>query len=283
MNRYKKKDKPRAERPVIGRNEIRVTGQGMMSNYITYATTILQEDSGAEIVLKAMGGAISKSVFIAEIIKRRILGVHQITAIGSINITDVWEPLEEGLVPVELRRQISVIQITLSTKELDKTSPGYQSPISAEHVRPLAEYNRGGSSTRFRSLKRGRGKARGFEGTMPVESSGGFDDGVGRGRGRHRGRARPHGHQSGGRGLGATYPSETGVSAEDVRPNDAETAQHGTGRGESSKVVTTLGVRGQERERGRGRKSRTTGAFQAATKTASCSQQLHDYHICARV
>ena len=77
-----------------------------------------------EIVLKAMGQAISKTVAIAEIIKvgvlfdypcivfshftwlvictikqKRIPRLHQDTAISSVSITDVWEPIEEGLVP----------------------------------------------------------------------------------------------------------------------------------------------------------------------------------------
>ncbi|MBA0760277.1 hypothetical protein Gotri_003019 [Gossypium trilobum] len=36
---------------------------------------------------------------IAELIKRRIAGLHQNTSTGSIDITDTWEPLEEGLLP----------------------------------------------------------------------------------------------------------------------------------------------------------------------------------------
>jgi hypothetical protein len=33
----------------------------------------------------------------AEIIKRRMVGLHQLTEISSTNIVDVWEPKEEGL------------------------------------------------------------------------------------------------------------------------------------------------------------------------------------------
>jgi hypothetical protein len=33
----------------------------------------------------------------AEIIKRRMVGLHQLTEICSTNIVDVWEPKEEGL------------------------------------------------------------------------------------------------------------------------------------------------------------------------------------------
>lgn len=32
-------------------------------------------------------------------LQRRIAGLHQNTSIGSTDITDLWEPLEEGLLP----------------------------------------------------------------------------------------------------------------------------------------------------------------------------------------
>lgn len=82
-----------------------------------------------EVSFKAMGRAINKSVTIVELIKvciwfvrsfvqdykkvfllylkmflqsvmqRRIPGLHQTTSIGSTDITDTWEPKEEGLLP----------------------------------------------------------------------------------------------------------------------------------------------------------------------------------------
>ncbi|CAN6480776.1 unnamed protein product [Victoria cruziana] len=96
MDRYQRVEKPRPEAP-INENEIRITTQGRMRSYITYATTLLQEKGSNEIILKAMGRAINKTVMIVELIKRRIVGLHQITSIGSTDIVDTWEPLEEGL------------------------------------------------------------------------------------------------------------------------------------------------------------------------------------------
>ncbi|XP_052627194.1 uncharacterized protein LOC128133711 [Lactuca sativa] len=75
-----------------------------------------------KISLKAMGRAINKTVMIAELIKRRIAGLHQITSIGFADITDMWEPLEECHLPLETTRHVSVITITLSRKELDTSS-----------------------------------------------------------------------------------------------------------------------------------------------------------------
>lgn len=82
------------------------------------------EKQASEIILKAMGRAINKTVTIAEIIKRRIQGLHQITQIDSTDITDVWEPLEQGLDRVVTTRHVSSIQIILSTKQLDTTHVG---------------------------------------------------------------------------------------------------------------------------------------------------------------
>ncbi|KAK9282455.1 hypothetical protein L1049_005373 [Liquidambar formosana] len=139
MDRYQRVEKPKPESP-ISENEIRITTQGLIRNYISYASSLLQEKRVVEIVLKAMGQAISKTVAIAEILKKRIPRLHQDTAISSVSITDVWEPIEEGLVPVEMTRQVSMISITLSTKELNKNSPGYQAPYHVEQPKLQHHY-----------------------------------------------------------------------------------------------------------------------------------------------
>ncbi|KAH7434424.1 hypothetical protein KP509_06G016900 [Ceratopteris richardii] len=105
MDRYQRVERPRPQSP-ISENEICITTLGKMRNYITYATFT-----------------------IAEIIKRRIPGLHQVTSVGSSDITDVWEPLEERVVPLEQTRHVSMITITLSLKELDTSSSGYQPPL----------------------------------------------------------------------------------------------------------------------------------------------------------
>ncbi|KAJ7950373.1 Ribonuclease P protein subunit p25-like protein [Quillaja saponaria] len=171
MDRYQKVEKPKPESP-INENEIRITAQGAIRNYISYATTLLQEKRVREIVLKAMGQAISKTVAIAEILKH----LHQDTAISSVSITDVWEPIEEGLEPVEMTRHVSMISITLSTRELNKNSPGYQTPYIVEQTKPQSNYQR-------QQPKQGRGPYNAVN-----EDSYGRGRGQGRGRGRNWGR-----------------------------------------------------------------------------------------------
>ncbi|KAJ8510298.1 hypothetical protein OPV22_000732 [Ensete ventricosum] len=139
MDRYQKVERPRPE-SVINENEIRITSQGVVRNYVSYATSLLQEKRGREIVLKAMGQAISKAVAIAEIVKKRFSGLYQDTTISSVSITDVWEPIEEGLVPLEMTRHVSMISISLSTRELNKNSPGYQAPLQVEQLKRQQRY-----------------------------------------------------------------------------------------------------------------------------------------------
>ncbi|KAA0025568.1 ribonuclease P protein subunit p25-like protein isoform X2 [Cucumis melo var. makuwa] len=190
MDRYQRVEKPKSENTPINENEIRITTQGRMRNYITYATTILQEKGSNEIVVKGMGRAINKTVMIAELIKRRIVGLHQNTAIGSTDITDMWEPLEEGLLPLETTRHVSMVSITLSKKELDTSSTGYQSPLPVDQVKPWNEFEDEGGNYNGPSEYQGDGwdGGRGFG-----------PRGRGRGRGRaFRGRGRGYGRQSGG-------------------------------------------------------------------------------------
>ncbi|XP_027092288.1 uncharacterized protein LOC113748941 [Coffea eugenioides] len=247
MDRYRKVEKPKAETP-IDENEIRITSQGRMRSYITYAMSLLQEKGSEEIVFKAMGRAINKTVTIVELIKRRIVGLHQITSITSTDINDTWEPLEEGLLPLQTTRHVSMITITLSKKELDTSSLGYQPPIPADQVKVSTdiEYDGEGSPNgRGRGRGgRGRGRFRGISGNGFVSAEyedGGWDHNRGYGRGRGRGRGR----NFRGRGRGG-YNGPLVDTLEDTGGYNQEAPPQGRGRGRG---------RGGARGRGRGIKS----------------------------
>lgn len=179
----------------IAENEIRITSQGRMRNYITYAMTLLQEKEADQIVFKAMGRAINKAVTIVELIKRRVVGLHQITSITSTDIIDTYEPLEEGLLPLENTRHVSMITVTLSKKELDTKNVGYQMPIPMEQVKvPMEMHYEERSPTgrgRGRYGGRGRGGPRGFSGNDYAEAEydgGGYDRNQNYARGNFQGR-----------------------------------------------------------------------------------------------
>ncbi|KAK9909582.1 hypothetical protein WJX75_004429 [Coccomyxa subellipsoidea] len=194
MDRYVRVEQRKTEQPTIQENEVRIMAAGKMRNYISYATTLLTDKGHDAVVLKAMGRAINKTVTIAEIIKRRIMGLHQNTAIGSVDITDTWEPLEEGLNRLETTRHVSVITITLSTALLDVTTVGYQAPIENELVKPLQEM---AGPSRARNPGRGEGPPGEGYAVHPGGEGGYRGGGGGGGRGRGRG-----GGRFGGRGRG---------------------------------------------------------------------------------
>jgi len=165
MEKYTRIDIAKSEEP-INKNEIRVTTQGKMRRYISYATSLLQDKQCEEITLKAMGKAINKTVSIAEIIKRRIPGLHQITEIDSTDIKETYTPNEEGLDRVETTRHVSSILISLSTREPDTSAIGYQPPIPDTEVKSSPGYSsfpRGETGGRGRGSGRtgGRGHSRG--------------------------------------------------------------------------------------------------------------------------
>jgi DNA-binding protein Alba len=86
----------------VANYEVRITQQGKPRNYISYSMNLFAKGSDT-IVLKAMGRAINKAVTIAEILKRK-MPLHQCNALSSVEMIDVFEPLEEGLDTVTSRR-----------------------------------------------------------------------------------------------------------------------------------------------------------------------------------
>ncbi|GAA0153992.1 hypothetical protein Leryth_002696 [Lithospermum erythrorhizon] len=222
MDRYQRVEKARPEEP-INENEIRITAQGIIRNYISYATSLLQDKMAKEIVLKAMGQAISKTVSIAEIIKKRYPGLHQETAISSTTITDAYEPIEEGLQTLEMTRQVSLITIKLSTAELNKDSPGYQAPsdqkpFRAENQQPQRQFRQ-----------------------VVVTSTDIIQDPQGRGRGRGRGKFRGRGRGRLGGGYG-NYQEDDGYFNH----------SRGGGRGGYGRYQVDGGYNNHSRRGGRG-------------------------------
>ncbi|XP_020587610.1 ribonuclease P protein subunit p25-like protein [Phalaenopsis equestris] len=250
MDRYQRFEKPMPE-TAINENEIRITSRGLIRNYVSYATSLLQNNRGkheAEIVLKAMGQAISKAVVIAEILKKRNPGLHQDSIISSVSITDLWEPLEDGLLPLETTRHVSMISIFLSTKVLNKNSPGYQPPLLSEQAKqPKYQW-----PTYSNQLPR----------QSPVQYDGdSFGQGRrGRGSGWVRGGYREHGGYEDHEGYGGYtnnrgYPSKQGYANNQKYPSNqghADNQDVGYERGRGGGGRGYANGRGRVGGRGRG-------------------------------
>lgn len=84
-----------------------------------------------------MGRAINKAVTIAEILKRK-MPLHQLNSISSVEMIDVYEPVEEGLDVVTSRRYVSCMKITLSRtlEGIDVNDIGYQPPLPSAELTP---------------------------------------------------------------------------------------------------------------------------------------------------
>jgi len=172
--RVKKEKDPEAEES-SKEDEIRISSKGRTSNYISYAAKLFHEKELDSFTLKATGQALATAVTVAEIIKRRFKGVHQLTKIGSISVEDEYEPKEgeEGENIIQ-NRNVSFIEIMLSRKELDTTAVGYQAPLPDSEVEEksaeeLVEKRGGGGS-------RGKGKGSGKKAKKDDEDSDGEDE-----------------------------------------------------------------------------------------------------------
>jgi DNA-binding protein len=114
-------------------NDVRVTAQGRLKSYVAYVLNMFAstEKPTDDVILRGIGRAINKVVTLAEIIKRSVPSLHQVTSIGSSEITDVFPPTEENAEPVTRVRRVSSVTIHLSKTPLDDSDPGYQSPSMA--------------------------------------------------------------------------------------------------------------------------------------------------------
>merc|ERR1711988_1276366 len=100
------------------------------------------------------------------------------TALGSVDIVDEYEPLEEGLDTVTDTRTVSTIEITLSKDALDTSNKGYQPPIDESLVK---EYD---AEEMARGRGRGRGSGRGKGKSKGKGKGKGKDKGKGKGKGK---------------------------------------------------------------------------------------------------
>jgi len=135
ISKYRKVDKTKE---TTEKNEVRLSAKGSIGRYITYAGSLLVGDQEKvdKVIIKATGVAIKNAVLVAEILRHRIFGLHQISEIKTTNIKDEYEPLEEGLDKVVIERSLAVLEITLSTKAdgVDTKHAGYQAPLPKNEV-----------------------------------------------------------------------------------------------------------------------------------------------------
>ena len=73
-----------------------------------------------------------KVLWVSEVIRRKVEGLHQIVNVSERKVVDVWEPREEGLKVVHQERFLTVLEVIL-TKEPTAEQlkhPGYHAPLA---------------------------------------------------------------------------------------------------------------------------------------------------------
>ena len=126
------------------KNEIRIGAGGITASYIRYAANLFADVKEGElytVVIKGSGAAISKACIVAEILRHRIKGLAQIIRITNNEVTDEYDPIEEGLSAVVIKRKLTVIEIKLTTEKIDgKDILGFQAPLPDSEIK---EFNSG--------------------------------------------------------------------------------------------------------------------------------------------
>jgi DNA-binding protein len=122
MEKYVKEVKP----PQL---EAGVVNVGNITKIMLLADTCCADiEQTGRVVIRGMGAATAKVVSLAEVLKTRMQGLHQITETESETVSTTFLPTEEGLDKVVKTKVISKLTITLSREPLDTSHPGYQGP-----------------------------------------------------------------------------------------------------------------------------------------------------------
>jgi hypothetical protein len=99
-------------------NEIRVKRGVGIGRYLKRAYELLNgpEGQSENVIIKGVSNAVESAVKLAELIKHRIKGLHQLNKVSHITIVDEYEPLEEGLDHLKFTRMVAMLEIVLSKK-----------------------------------------------------------------------------------------------------------------------------------------------------------------------
>ncbi|CAK0809799.1 unnamed protein product [Prorocentrum cordatum] len=233
MEKYRKVVKPKSTEE-IAEDEIRVTAAGSVSAYVSRVAKVFTELEKPSVTIKATGGALTKAVTLAEVVKRRFKGLHQITSVGSLEVVDEYEPIEEGLDPVTDTRTLTVIEIKISKEPLDTSDKGYQAPIDEALVTDYdpdkVSKSRGRGKGKGKS--KGKGKGKGKEQSAPKgKGKGKAEEPKGKGKGK----------TSKGKGKGKEEPEPKGKGKGKSKGKDAPEPK---GKGKA---------KGKEKDTGKGK------------------------------
>lgn len=119
-----------------GENEIRVKLDRRPFIYAAYAGKLLLDGKHTLIHLTATGMATSKVIQVVEYLRKRLKGLQVAYDICSTEFVDEYQPLEEGLDVVHLKRQVPTLKAFLSRTKSDDLCKmsGYMEPIADKEL-----------------------------------------------------------------------------------------------------------------------------------------------------
>uniref|UniRef100_A0A8C6LLW4 Ribonuclease P and MRP subunit p25 n=1 Tax=Nothobranchius furzeri TaxID=105023 RepID=A0A8C6LLW4_NOTFU len=119
--------------------EMRVKEGSKIRNLMGFAMARMQgEKAGSgegassaglrQVVFTGSGRAVTKTITCAEIMKRKVGCLHQLTKLQYKVVKEVWESDQGGASEMTVHRTVPSISILLSKDPLDPREPGYQPP-----------------------------------------------------------------------------------------------------------------------------------------------------------
>jgi DNA-binding protein len=113
--------------PKLPDNEIRVKAGNRVGGYLKRANDIFtgKIEGTNSVVIKGVSKAMETAVTLAELIKHRVKGLFQVNTIENIEISDEYEPLEEGLDHLIFKRNSTMLTITLNREQPETKEAGY--------------------------------------------------------------------------------------------------------------------------------------------------------------
>jgi DNA-binding protein len=128
-------------------NEIRVAASRGQRSYVAYAAAVLTGAEGKvqhdSVVISGMGAAMNIAANVAESVKHRVPGLHQITEVSTQKIAAGSSSAEVDATAESVKnespareRKVPTIRIVLSLRPLDEKHYGYQPPTPAARPHP---------------------------------------------------------------------------------------------------------------------------------------------------
>jgi hypothetical protein len=84
------------------------------------------------VTIKAAERLMDRALWVAEVVRRKVEGLHQIVHVTEKKIVDVYEPKEEGLLRVQEERYLTILEVTLTREPTaeQKKHAGYHAPLN---------------------------------------------------------------------------------------------------------------------------------------------------------